>query len=513
MGIFPVLFLYFNNISETNLPAIVRSLLFTVGMACVLYILVRLIFRSPEKAALISSLFLFLFFSYGHLYDLTQGFQIAGVRIVRHVTLTGLWVVLLAAGIWGIQRARTNLQNLNKIVNVISIVLVGELLLQIGYYEVHTQGLNNLFSSIFPPTQTQPDRPAANVNDRDVYYIIIDSFSRQDVLKNVYHLDDSAFIQDLTNLGFIVPTCTLSNYDHTALSVTSSLNMNYLDTLGFKLDSTAVKSDSSVFQQSIKHSLVRSQFESLGYKTVTFKAINPYIDITDSNYYYDFFKNSSTLDSLESLNFQDLLFQSTWLRVVFQLQVTSPGIYQKIPSQLIKFFDPSANLLQSREYLTYEQDLYALDRLENAYTIPDKIFVYAHLFTTHQPLVFNADGSFRGISPQNGKAYADAVAFSEKRMIQVVKTILDKSTPKPIIIIQGDHSYAQGNNRPKILNAYYLPDGGGARLYPHITPVNTFRLIFDQYFGGNYPLLPDKSYTTGRNHPYLFSPVIPSCVK
>jgi hypothetical protein len=105
------------------------------------------------------------------------------------------------------------------------------------------------------------------------------------------------------------------------------------------------------------------------------------------------------------------------------------------------------------------------------------------------------------------------VAFAEKRMIKLVKTILDNSNPKPIIILQGDHSYAQGNNRNKILNAYYLPDGGSQKIYPQITPVNTFRLIFNQYFEGNYPLLPDKAFSTGRNHPYLFTPVKPSCVK
>jgi hypothetical protein len=512
LGIFPVLSLYLSNISETNFPASVRSLLFALGMTIVVHLLLRLIIRSSEKAALISSLFLILFFSYGHLYDLSQGFLIGGVRIVRHVTMTGLWLVLLIAASVAIVRSKSTLQNLTKILNLTSLVLVGALLLQIGYYQVRTQGLKNPFTNSSRPAQTQAARPPASPTDRNIYYILIDSYSRQDVLQSVYHVDDSAFISDLTNLGFVVPNCTLSNYDRTALSVTSSLNMNYLDTLGFKLDPTATVSNSAQFAESIHHSLVRSQLESLGYKTVTFKSVNPYIDIDDSDYYYDFFKNNSYLDSLESRNFQDLLFQSTWLRGIFQLQATDPGLYQKIPSQIIQFFDPTASVLQSREFTTYQQDQYALDRLENTYTIPDKIFVYAHLFTTHQPLVYNADGSFRGISPQNGKAYADAAVFVEKRMIQVVKTILDNSNPKPIIIIQGDHSYVEGSKRNRILNAYYLPGVSSATIYAHITPVNTFRTIFNQYFGGNYPLLPDKSFTTGRKFPYLFTPVKPSCV-
>ncbi len=89
--------------------------------------------------------------------------------------------------------------------------------------------------------------------------------------------------------------------------------------------------------------------------------------------------------------------------------------------------------------------------------------------------------------------YRDQVNFADKRLLEIVKTILAKSDPAPIIVIQGDHSYFQGADRVKIINAYYLPDGGDKALYPTITPVNTFRVIFNTYFGGNYELLPDVS--------------------
>jgi hypothetical protein len=31
-------------------------------------------------------------------------------------------------------------------------------------------------------------------------------------------------------------------------------------------------------------------------------------------------------------------------------------------------------------------------------------------------------------------------------------------------------------------------------LYPTMTPVNEFRMIFNLYFGANLPLLPDRSF-------------------
>lgn len=56
-----------------------------------------------------------------------------------------------------------------------------------------------------------------------------------------------------------------------------------------------------------------------------------------------------------------------------------------------------------------------------------------------------------------------------------------------------------------ILNAYYLPGADPASLYAAISPVNTFRVIFNQYFGGNYPMLEDVSYYSTYQAPYNFT--------
>jgi hypothetical protein len=48
------------------------------------------------------------------------------------------------------------------------------------------------------------------------------------------------------------------------------------------------------------------------------------------------------------------------------------------------------------------------------------------------------------------------------------------------------------------LMAYYFPGKDTASLaYPSITPVNSFRLVFNTYFGGTYPLLENVSYFSG----------------
>ena len=58
-----------------------------------------------------------------------------------------------------------------------------------------------------------------------------------------------------------------------------------------------------------------------------------------------------------------------------------------------------------------------------------------------------------------------------------------------------------------ILNAYYLPDGGERVLYEGITPVNSFRMIFDQYFGASYDKLEDASYFSDYKNPFKYTVV------
>jgi hypothetical protein len=88
---------------------------------------------------------------------------------------------------------------------------------------------------------------------------------------------------------------------------------------------------------------------------------------------------------------------------------------------------------------------------------------------------------------------------------------------RPVIIVQADegpyppaledqtrHDWTTATLEEReikfgILNAWYVPDGRDIGLYPEISPVNTFRLLFNAYFDTDLPILPDESFTL--NHP------------
>jgi arylsulfatase A-like enzyme len=138
-------------------------------------------------------------------------------------------------------------------------------------------------------------------------------------------------------------------------------------------------------------------------------------------------------------------------------------------------------------------------------------FVFVHIVAPHPPFVFGPNGEFvvrntpltlnYDLEDREWDRYVPGyrgqVTYLNNRFITILKAILEESPRSPIIVLQSDHGITRvssARERVAILNAYHLPDGGNEFLYPSISPVNTFRVIFNSYFGGSYDLLEDVSY-------------------
>ena len=107
------------------------------------------------------------------------------------------------------------------------------------------------------------------------------------------------------------------------------------------------------------------------------------------------------------------------------------------------------------------------------------------------------DGQYYENDVQDESGYVKEVTFLNDRLAIIIETIIMNSKRPPIIILQGDHGTAESVgdiSRVYILTAFYFPNGGGDLLYPSISPVNSFRLIFDYYFGTDLGLLEDMSH-------------------
>ena len=152
--------------------------------------------------------------------------------------------------------------------------------------------------------------------------------------------------------------------------------------------------------------------------------------------------------------------------------------------------------------------------------MPGPKFVFAHIGSPHEPFVFGPHGEKVPAERQDHfavEAYRDQVIYLNSRMIPILREIISASATPPVIILQADHGgmETEAHDRMAILNAYYLPDGGNDRLYENISPVNSFRLVFNTYLNGDYELLEDTSYFSKNLFPYKFTVVEetrPECI-
>lgn len=487
-GLYPVLALYVFNRNETVLEAIQQALITSLIVTVVVITVFFLVFRSWEKAAAPAGFTLLLFFSYGHVYDFAQNIRLFGEVIGRDRILVPLWILLFIIGQFLLLRSKKTI--LNEALNTTSLFLVVFLFVQVLIPLVQFGKIEAGSSDQHQPIPVQNNSPSEPV-DRDVYYILVDAYSRHDLLQEKLDLDTSDFISDLTSLGFYIPECAQSNYDSTLSSMTTTLNMNYLEALGL-----AYRGDKAKYKDHIQANLVMQRFKEMGYSVATFKSLYRMLDLPDEAYYFDYFKDASALSSQASLNFQYLFLKTTFVRPLMEFVERNQDI--KLPSYVAVWI-PTGNTFESREYRQYQQNVFALESLEKIPDLPGKKFVYAHLYSAHQPYVFYPDGRFQPNLKQGAYAYRDQVIYVNTRLLEIVKTILAKSDPAPIIVIQGDHSFFEGADRVKIMNAYYFPDDGDKSLYRTVTPVNTFRIIFNTYFAGQYDLLPDVSIYSDEN--------------
>ena len=155
---------------------------------------------------------------------------------------------------------------------------------------------------------------------------------------------------------------------------------------------------------------------------------------------------------------------------------------------------PFYNRLHSGQNQSYFRRgiLYSLDYIKK---VPDidvgaPKFVFWHIICPHAPFVFGPNGEeVDPVNWTNSEFYLGQYIFITAEIEKVVDALLEKSAIPPIIIIQSDTGF--GRNWDKIFNAYYLPGDGKDQLYDNISPVNSFRMIFNYYFGENYELLED----------------------
>jgi hypothetical protein len=485
---YPVLALLNANTGEVHSDAALRPLLVSIVFGGLLYFVLWLAFRQLNTAAFLTALWLALFFSYGHAYIyIDEKYPDTGYKSWM---LLGWGILFLLSIIW-VTRPKLTFASSASTLNTVALALLVmsgvPIIFAGGARSVHALGAHNA------PIQDDLVLPA---NPPDVYYFILDSYGRKDLLESAYGYDNTAFLTALKERGFFVGECSQSNYVRTEISLASSLNMMYLQKLddAFNPKSTARR----ILWDSLKHSAVRYNFENMGYKTINFATGFAWNELDDA----DIFVEPPPLTS-GMTEFEGLFLRTTLGRYI----------------QDLGWVDPDAVMGQAFRD-RFNSIFNSMDGLAK---MPEPTFAYVHLISPHPPFVFDPEGeptyppdfwNEQREYPYNSYArgYTNQLTWLNKKTLDVIDTLLAESDTPPVIILQGDHGpwMQTKEHRMWIFNAYYLP-GHNDELYSTITPVNTFRIVFNAYFGGRYDILKDVSYFSPVPNLYDFSEIPNTC--
>jgi hypothetical protein len=501
-------FVYVTNFDSTPIGLFFRSALISIVLFVIFLILASIFFHDPNRRMLFSSLTFILLFLYGAIYDSLAS---AGSALGHHKILAPLFLVLIIALGFIIGKIKIS-RNVLLAVNIFSILFI---VFQI--FQLIPQVSKNLSNSS-KNAQASADQFNREINPvtvtadhgmPDVYYIILDMYSRNDILQQYFSFDNSNFTNSLKDMGFFVADCSRCNYIETRISLASSLNMIYLQNASDQL--TPRNTDPSIPIAMIQDSTVIQLSKSLGYEINTFETGFHFTEIKNVDHYLQPQEPIAFLGSIQP--YENLLLKYSIFKILYDTH--------------LPLIDPLFNKLTFPYYDHVKLQNFIFDNLISLSTNTQPSFTFAHITIPHTPFIFRADGTFttdrRYFSELSAypvsnelfvEGYTNQLEYVNQKILNVVKEIISNSSTPPIIIIQGDHGAILDDRLP-VLNAYYFPGLQDSGLYSSISPVNSYRLLFDKYFNGDYPILQDQSYNSSYEFLYDWTQVAessPACI-
>ena len=436
---------------------------------------------------------LILALSYGQVHELLKNATGFLNTLGHHSILGAVFVFLLLTGngliLWKVRSGA----NATPALNLVGITLI---VLAVIPVITHNINLDRAKRSAYAVMRQEISFSGPDEQKPDIYFIVMDSYTRADGLEKDFGYDNTAFLDELKSLGFTVSDCSRPNYSFTELAISSTLNLNYLSSLGeqFSPGNTDLTPASALIQ----NNYARWQLEGLGYKTVQFKTGYEWNDWKDADLFIT--PNTDISWTAPVRPFENMFLRGTIFRLVADTS-------KALRTGAIPFFAAERETQVDRVWTM-------LDWLGNKLPqVEGPKFVYAHINVPHVPFVFMPDGSivtdvnyYRGEKGYPTReelfitGYVNQVQFLNNRIPGIMRKIIENSNRPVIIILEGDHGF-RDDNRMINLSAVYSSDGR-LMMDRHETSVNIFRHIFNAYFNGEYPILENRTYISTSEQPY-----------
>ena len=472
-ALYPILFLAGHNIAQIKIVDIERSLLFAFIFAVVISVVWILLIRSLTKGVIFSSLFLLIIESYGQIKRIMSGiYPLLGKNII---VIAVLALILLVVFIF-VNRSKKSFVLIchGALFSIFCLSIVSAFPIIRNIFE--QSRLNKAYNEKANPLDSYIG------GNPDIYFIVLDSYARNDVLADEFSFDNSLFINNLEEMGFKLVRCSQSNYQVTMMSLVSTLNMEYVTAIPTSVGIKEVDKQYKLSRDQILGNKVWNFLKSHGYQSVAFDTGYPFSELTNATHYYPVVLKRDQLN-----NFEHLLLNTTIWSVI------EPHLNQLAPIKEKNV--PFSEYDESPEYF-YQVAKNALNVMDDVTSLESPKFVYAHFSFPHDPYVFSENGENVIGKSIKGDPYIAQLKYANTRITKIIQNILANSPVPPIIILESDHGYDPQNpdTRLKNLMAFYAPSSVTDSLYDTMTPVNSFRLVLSKVFSENLPLLPDYSF-------------------
>ena len=314
-----------------------------------------------------------MFFSYGHIYGLLKETEFSGNLIGRHRILFPVWVILflLCVG-WTTRRWKADSVG-TELLNIFGIIALAFPLIQLASFQIELAARQSAPAAVVEASSGL--QPSDRRVKPDIYYIILDGYTRDDTLAEEFSYDNSSFLKQLESMGFYIAYCSQSNYAQTELSLASSLNFNYLPDLSDDIKSGAT--DRSPLWPLIRQSSIRTILENSGYLTVAFETGFYWTELDNANVYLSDSETSALQTGpIGGLN----IFEAPFLKTTAALIISDATI--KLPRAV-------SDALNYPTRLHRERVLYDLEMLERMpATLETPKFVFAHIVSPPRAFCF-----------------------------------------------------------------------------------------------------------------------------
>lgn len=459
------------------------------------------------------------------------------------VFLIVLFALAIMLGKW-IETKQTKIPNLSNANLVMAVIIIPGIM-----FTSQVVRLGGILPTMIRETSFKVIPPNAKSNGRatdkpDIYYIVLDRYTSNSVLKQQFGYDNSSFLNSLREKGFSIDDNAMSNYPYTASSISSFLNMNYHGQYtdpfkNNKLQATALFHNISYHGSAIQ--LLKQQgyyYVNLGslYGTSN-NAPLAQLDLAKA-YSVKIFGKTKVLRGVESFQFEQSVYNqfAQFTKYRWPLKVTNITWVPLIQNQ-IDTLDSLAN------------DKHQGGRL-----------IFAHLLVPHDPFFFNGDGSLSqtttvdNIGKPIKQKYIGQIEFINTYMKKIISDIQTNSRNQAVIMLMSDEGpYPSLMNQtfsatdPALLDhsdagidsdmskwadldlqmkfgtlqALYIPKATPEDL-AHAAPVNMFRIVLNRYLGYNLDYLPicHIALNSGKHNlynftdiTYRFGPPNPECAK